>query len=106
MFSLSVIAVTAVRGKLKNRSDKLMLFYLACIAVELIAFEGTYQIRYVSHIYIVIIYSFELLWRKEEWCSRQKKDGVYGLSAIMIAFICLNGLPWIKLAYDLSLIHI
>lgn len=100
LFSLTVIAVTAVRGKLKSHSDKLMLLYLASIAAELIAFEGTYQIRYVSHIYIVIIYSFELLWRKEEWYSRQKKSCVYGLSTIMIAFMCLNGLPWIKLAYD------
>lgn len=100
LFSLAVIAAMAIRRKLKSDSDRLMLLYLACIAFELIAFEGTYQIRYVSHIYIVVVYAFELLWRKEEWCHRRQKRCVYGLSTIMIVFLCLNGLPWIKLGYD------
>lgn len=100
LFSLSVIVIMAVAGRLKSGSDKLMLFYLACIVFELIAFQGTHQIRYISHIYIVVVYAFELLWRKEERCRKSRKKYIYVWSTVVIAFMCLNGLPWVKLTYD------
>jgi len=100
LFSSAVIVVMAVRGKLKGDSDKLMFFYIALIMIELISFEVTYQIRYISHIYIIVVYSFELLWRKEGLCNRRQRVCIYGLSTIMIVFMCLNGMPWIKLGYE------
>uniref|UniRef100_N2AL62 Glycosyltransferase RgtA/B/C/D-like domain-containing protein n=1 Tax=Eubacterium plexicaudatum ASF492 TaxID=1235802 RepID=N2AL62_9FIRM len=100
LLSLAILAVMAVKGELKSASDKLMLCYLVCIAFELIAFEETYQIRYISHIYIVVIYAFELLWRKQELCNRCRKSGICVLSTVITVFMCLNGLPWVKPAYD------
>lgn len=99
--SLGIILFMLIKKKLNKKTDKLMLAFIALIIVELLAFEGTYQIRYVSHIYIIVIYALAVLWREDGGCVVNKRRYyATALSVFLILFVCANNLPWINLAYE------
>lgn len=98
--TLGIIFFMLLKQKLNKKTDKLMLAFIILTILELLVFEGTYQIRYISHIYIIFIYSLILLWRNSDKRNMVKKRYSTILSVFLLLFMCLNNLPWIKLGFE------
>lgn len=71
---------------------------IGLIFFELLAFEGTYQIRYVSHIYIICVYALALCFNPK--MKSKNKSSYFTIGVVLCTITFLNAMPWIQLIYE------
>lgn len=95
IFLLSLIIIIIHLGrKKKNLLDVYLIVNFGLIILELVIFEGTYQIRYVSHIYIICIYAIAICLHSDTNIIMSTKQ-VFAI--VLVTIFILNNIPWLQL---------
>lgn len=96
IISIVVIICYIIKKKRKAIHEIAALVFIGITVAELLCLQGTFQVRYMAHFYMILLIACYLLLKKSEMKGRQR------FNTVLVSFLAImaiaNIFPWFSLA--------